>query len=156
DGARQAVPVGRHFEARYIMSDTLAQWHDEHVNFGKLLDLLERQLDVFHAAETPHYELMLDIMFYMTHYPDVLHHPREDLAFACIRERDKSAAAIVDRLSRQHEHLRKLGENLVIALGDIVNGSIASRASVEAPAREYLSAFRDHMDLEEQKVLPMA
>src|SRR4030095_4281159 len=156
DGARQAVPVGRHFEARYIMSDTLAQWHDEHVNFGKLLDLLERQLDVFHAAETPHYELMLDIMFYMTHYPDVLHHPREDLAFARIRARDQKAGSVVEELGRQHAQLRKMGEELVRSLGDILDGSIASRASVETAARSYVATFRKHMSTEEKDILPLA
>ena len=59
------------------MSDSIARWHAEHVNFAKLLDLLEGQLDLFHKGESPDYELMLDIMFYMTHYPDVLHHPKE-------------------------------------------------------------------------------
>ena len=69
------------------MSDTIALWHAEHVNFAKLLDLLEGQLDLFHKGESPDYELMLDIMFYMKHYPDVLHHPKEDLAFCKGREK---------------------------------------------------------------------
>ena len=70
------------------MNTTLATWHTDHANFARLLDLLEAQLDLFHRGETPHYELMLDIMFYMTHYPDVLHHPKEDMAFTRIRERE--------------------------------------------------------------------
>ena len=99
---------------------------------------------------------MLDIMFYMTHYPDVLHHPKEDLAFACIRERERSIATVVDDLERQHGELHRRGEALVAGLGDIVNGSIASRESVEGPAREYVAAFRRHMDIEEEKILPLA
>ena len=99
---------------------------------------------------------MLDIMFYMTHYPDVLHHPREDLAFAKIKERDKSAGATVDELSEQHAQLRRLGEELVRGLGDIVNGSIASRESVETPGRAYVANFRSHMRTEEKEILPMA
>lgn len=138
------------------MNDTLAAWHTEHVNFARLLDLLDAQLDLFHDGETPHYELMLDIMFYMTHYPDALHHPKEDLAFARIREREQGAAATVDELERQHAELHRLGEELVARLGDIVNGSIASRASVETPARTYVKVFRHHMDIEEEKILPLA
>jgi len=64
------------------MSDTLSRWHAEHANFSKLLDLLERQVASFHDGGSPDYELMLEIMYYMTHYPDVLHHPKEDLVFA--------------------------------------------------------------------------
>ena len=77
------------------MPDTLAQWHTEHVNFAQLLDLLEAELDLFHGGDTPNYELMLDIMFYMTHYPDVLHHPREDAALRENQEREKSAGLTI-------------------------------------------------------------
>ena len=97
------------------MPNTLDQWHTEHVNFAKLLNLLDTELDLFHEGERPNYELMLDIMFYMTHYPDVLHHPREDLAFAKIKELDEDAGPTVDELSKQHAQLRELGEKLVAA-----------------------------------------
>jgi len=138
------------------MNSTLATWHTDHVNFARLLDLLEAQLVLFHDGETPHYELMLDIMFYMTHYPDAIHHPKEDLAFARIKERESGAAATVDELDRQHLELHRLGAQLVASLGDVVNGSVASRTSVEAPARAYVETFRRHMDLEEEKILPLA
>jgi hemerythrin-like domain-containing protein len=138
------------------MPDTLAQWHTEHVNFAKLLNILEAELDLFHKGDSPNYELMLDIMFYMTHYPDILHHPREDLAFAKIKAREKSAGQTVDELSEQHAQLRKIGEELVSGLGDIVNGSISPRESVETPGRAYVANFRHHMHTEETKILPMA
>ena len=138
------------------MPDTLAQWHTEHVNFAKLLNILEAELDLFHKGDSPNYELMLDIMFYMTHYPDILHHPREDLAFAKIKAREKSAGPTVDELSEQHAQLRKIGEELVSGLGDIVDGSIAPRESVETPGRAYVASFRRHMRTEETKILPMA
>ena len=138
------------------MPDTLAQWHTEHVNFAQLLDLLEAELDLFHGGDTPNYELMLDIMFYMTHYPDVLHHPREDLAFAKIKERDKSAGPTVDELSEQHVQLRKIGEELVRGLSDVVNGSISTRETIETPGRAYVANFRSHMRTEEKEILPMA
>src|ERR1700692_1747366 len=102
------------------MSDSIALWRAEHANFATLLDLLERQLDLFHAGEKPDYELMLDIMFYMTRYPDVSHHPKEDLAFARIKEREVSARVIVDELTEQHARLKEFGGALVRALDDIV------------------------------------
>jgi hemerythrin-like domain-containing protein len=138
------------------MSDPVSLWHAEHVNFAALLDLLELQLDRFHRGEAPDYELMLDIMFYMTHYPDVAHHPREDLAFARIAERNAALRPTVERLSEQHSALKRDGNALVIALDDIVNGSITSREHVETPGRAYVAAFRRHMDIEEAEVLPLA
>ena len=138
------------------MSDPIALWHAEHVNFATLLDLLEVQLDRFHRGKAPDYELMLDIMFYMTHYPDVLHHPKEDLAFARIAERHASVRPIVDGLAGQHARLKQDGNALAVALDDIVNGSITVREHVEAPGRGYIAAFRGHMDKEEAEILPLA
>src|SRR5450631_818910 len=117
------------------MPDTLAQWHAEHVNFAKLLNVLEAELDLFHKGDSPNYELMLDVMFYMTHYPDVLHHPKEDLAFAWLKDREASVGPTVDVLSEQHARLKNSGNALVVALDDIVNGSITLREHVEAPGR---------------------
>ena len=138
------------------MSDPVALWHTEHVNFAALLDLLEVQLDRFHRGEAPDYELMLDVMFYMTHYPDVAHHPKEDLAFARLGERHAAVRPIVEQLSGQHSLLKRDGNALVIALDDIVNGGVTSREHVEAPGRAYIAAFRRHMKTEEAEILPLA
>jgi hemerythrin-like domain-containing protein len=138
------------------MPKGLTLWQNEHVNFARMLDLLAAQLDVLHEGETPHYELMLDVMFYMTHYPDVVHHPKEDLAFARIRERDASAGPLIDELDRQHVELHRMGQELVASLSEIVSGAIASRDSVEGPARRYIDVFRRHMDLEDHEIMPYA
>ncbi len=100
--------------------------------------------------------MMLDIMYYMTHYSDVLHHPKEDLVFARIKAQDERAGPAVDALTSQHAQLREMGEALVHTLDDVVNGSIASRTHVEATARAYLSALRAHMRTEEGEILPLA
>jgi len=138
------------------MPDTLALWHAEHVNFSRLLNLLDNQLSVFHGGKAPDYELMLNIMFYMTRYSDVLHHPKEDLVFAKIKERDQRVAGTVDELATQHARLHQCGQELVRQLDEILNDTISSRESVEAIARDYVGTLRDHMRIEEAKILPLA
>jgi hemerythrin-like domain-containing protein len=138
------------------MPDTLALWHAEHVNFARLLNLLEDQLSLFHGGSQPDYELVLNIMFYMTHYSDVLHHPKEDLVFAKIREREERVARTVEDLARQHERLKHIGESLVRQLEDVLNGTFASRAEIEATARDYVGTLRGHIRIEESEILPLA
>jgi hemerythrin-like domain-containing protein len=138
------------------MPDTLALWHADHVNFSKLLDLLDGQLKLFHEGGSPEYELMLDIMYYMTHYSDVLHHPKEDLVFAKVKEREKSAGPTIDDLTKQHLRLKEAGDELVHAIDGVVNGSISSREQVEACARSYVTNLRSHMRTEETEILPLA
>ena len=100
--------------------------------------------------------MMLDIMFYMTHYPDVLHHPREDLAFARILELEVNSRPIVDDLAEQHVRLKDFGGVLVRSLENIVDGSITSRDRVELAGRAYIAEFRSHMRKEEEAILPLA
>ena len=138
------------------MSDPVALWHAEHVNFAALLDLLEGQLDRFKRGAPPDYELMLDIMYYMTRYPDVLHHVKEDLAFARIGQREAGVRPVVDRLTEQHARLKQSGDALVLALDGIVNGAITLRDHVNAPGRAYVADFRSHMQVEEVTILPLA
>jgi hemerythrin-like domain-containing protein len=138
------------------MTDTITRWRAEHANFAKLMDLLESELDVFHEGESPNYELMLAIAYYMIHYPDTLHHPREDLAFEILAERDKGATALTRELSQQHARIRKDGEALVAELDGIVDGTIASRERVENAGRRYIENFRRHMQDEDIKVIPLA
>jgi hemerythrin-like domain-containing protein len=138
------------------MQKTLALWRAEHVNFTRLLDLLDHQLAIFHAGGMPQYELMQDIMYYMTHYCDVLHHPKEDLVFAKLKARKKDLAAKVDTLRAEHARLRELGEALVRDLDGVVNGSILPRERVEAAAGQYAAHLRNHMRVEETDILPWA
>lgn len=138
------------------MHPTLSLWRVDHANFAKLLHLLEEQLDLFHEGGSPQYELMLDIMYYMTRYCDVLHHPKEDLVFAKIRQRQRSARAKIAALLKQHGELKACGERLARDLDDIVNGSIAPRERIESDGRRYITDLRDHMRSEESEVLPLA
>ena len=86
------------------MTTPTAHWHAEHVNFARLLNVLEQQLQAFHQDEHPDYALMLDICDYLQNFPDVYHHPREDVAScACwalseICESDTSVEIVSHRL----------------------------------------------------------
>ena len=42
--------------------DPVAAWRDEHEYFARLLRLLQKQVDVFHASGKPNYALMQDIV----------------------------------------------------------------------------------------------
>jgi hemerythrin-like domain-containing protein len=51
--------------------------------------------ELFHHGEQPDCDLMLDIFYYMTHYPDRFHHPKEDFAFARVMRPQESVGIIV-------------------------------------------------------------
>ncbi len=52
------------------MSSLIDKWTAEHRNFERLIEVLTQELGVFQQGEDPNYELMLDVVYYMIHYPD--------------------------------------------------------------------------------------
>lgn len=151
-GAASTYPE---FRTERNMNNPVAFWHEEHANFAKLLNLLEGQLNLFHRSQTPNYALMLDIMCYMSHYPDLLHHPREDLAFEIVKQRIPALGGLVDELMAEHTVAVQNSTQLVSDLDSVVNGAILPRASVESPGREYIAHFRHHMAREEADLFPV-
>jgi hemerythrin-like domain-containing protein len=53
----------------------------EHQNVGKLLSVLEQELNVFAQAERPDYEVIQAVIEYFKKYPDTCHHPKEDIIY---------------------------------------------------------------------------
>ena len=131
------------------MTCTTSFWLDEHARFGRLLDLLEGQLDRFHAGMRPDYAVMLDVVRYMRSYADAVHHPREDLAFEKVAASNPACRARVDALTSEHEGIAESGEALVSLLEAVVDGAIIERTHVEEPGRAYARCLRDHMRREE-------
>ncbi len=128
----------------------------EHASFGKLLDLLQAQLAVFHRAEQPDYELMRDIFDYLTRYPDRFHHPKEDRIFEKLAQRDPSTRANVGVLAKQHQVIAHSGARFLQKLEAALAGAILPRQAVEAPAQDYIAFYRAHMKLEESQLFPIA
>jgi len=138
------------------MAETIALWHAEHVNFSRLLDLLEAQVASFHEGESPDYDLLLDIVEYLREYPDHYHHPREDVAFARLIEHDPKLRLPINRLLQEHRVIAAAGHELQTRLNEIVDGAMVPRASVEAAAVTYLAYYRHHLATEEREILPRA
>ena len=131
-------------------------WHTDHVYFNRLLNLLEKQVDVFHDGGVPNYELMLDVVYYVTHFSDVLHHPREDAAFARLARRNPGLQLPVARLAQEHRVLAHIGKRLEQMLEQAAGGAFFERADLEALAATYLTYYRSHIAREERDILPLA
>ncbi len=136
--------------------DPIAVWHEEHVYFNRLLELLRTQLDLFHRGERPNYELMQDILGYLRGYSDACHHPREDEAFRRLARRCPDLELPLARLQQEHRVIAHAGEKLLAQLNAIVEGAYVPRAEVEAAAATYLVYYGNHIAREEDDILARA
>ena len=138
------------------MADPVAVWHAEHMRFASLLDFIEQQMSAFHEGKDPDYQLIYDVVFYLHHYADRYHHPREDVAFARLVKRDPGQRLPINRLLQEHRVLETAGETLLKFVDDILEDRVIQRATVEAAAATYLVYYRHHLAVEESEVLPRA
>jgi hemerythrin-like domain-containing protein len=138
------------------MTGATTHWHAEHGNFSRLLSLLETQVAVFHDGGKPNYDLMIDIVSYLRHFPDRVHHAREDAAFARLVARDPGLQGKISRLLQEHRVIAHAGDKLLRLLNEVADEAIISRAEVEAAAATYLVYYRHHLATEERDVLPRA
>ncbi|NIR29947.1 MAG: hypothetical protein GWN84_11660 [Gammaproteobacteria bacterium] len=138
------------------MSDVMRQLHQDHHNVTRLLALLEEQFATIQQAGRADFEVMMDIMDYMTHYPDMHHHPTEDLVFERLVRRDPGARPAVQDLLDEHKVLAEKGSSLHRALSQVVDGALVPREPLEEQGRDYIDVLRRHMNKEESQVFPLA
>ena len=137
------------------MSNILDQLHRDHINQSRLLNLLEREMLKMEKGEDPSYLNMYDIMSYMINYPDVFHHPHEEVLFKKLKEVDAGAAMTINRLCDEHKKLNALGTELESMLHVAISGNIVSKDKLSKEVREYLEIIRDHMNIEERQIFPL-
>ena len=138
------------------MADVMQQLHQDHVNIARLLDVMDTHLKLFQEGEKPDYVLMMDVMQYMTHYPDLFHHPIENLVFTKLSERDPTSRLLVKELMSQHETLASKGADFLDILRTVVEEQMVSRETLESRGKEYVRMLRRHADVEEGQAFPLA
>ena len=134
----------------------LQQLARDHRNMRLLLDLLDSEILRVQEGDVADFELMRDIMVYMTRYPDHTHHPIEDLMFRRWIEHDENARGLTSMLGREHRGLAQKGEALAEILAHVVDGAMVSREEIETRARDYCEFLRHHMSVEDDQAFPGA
>ena len=124
--------------------------HDDHVNVARLLDLIERSLELTSRGDRSDLALAQQAMRYMTTYPDIYHHPTEDIVFATLVGRAPETQTVVEQLSAEHLVLGTSGASFLQTLQTDDNDAELLRVG-----EAYVTTLRAHMNVEEGKVFPI-
>ncbi len=129
---------------------------EEHQNIEKLLSVLEHELDVFDHNRRPDYDILQSIVSYFEDYPQSCHHPKEEMIYRRLSERDPAAAAAYGDVVQEHDSeaqgLRKFADavNAVLADQEIL------RESFHAAVHQFIDSQREHLRKEETLLFPAA
>lgn len=141
-----------------MLNRALAIIHDEHRSLGAVLHGLRFLVrEALEKGRELDFKLLWAMIYYMDAFSQRLHDPREEAyLFAKIMERTHEADEIIARLKQQHadsvEHLRKLE----LMLGQLEAGVPGSLETFASEVEQMVEDARQHMQLEEKTVIPLA
>ena len=130
--------------------EILRELREDHRNMAVLLRLLDGVVKKASAGEDPDFELLGEIMRYMTVYPDAVHHPKEDILYEQLRNEREDLADGLEDVTTDHAAIAELGSRLRDDVEEIVDGSPVRRDKLIDDAAAYVRRLRAHMAWEEE------
>ena len=124
------------------MARVLDDLHEDHKNIARVLALLNHELKTLADVHTPDYELVEDIMRYVTGYPDTHHHPTEDIVFQHLKERAPETAADIAAILAEHHRLVEAGTKFLKAIEAVEHEAMMQRTELLALGRAYAELLK--------------
>lgn len=138
------------------LTQVLEELREDHRNLALLLNLLEAECESATLDEGPDFELLHDIMQYMTVYSDAVHHPKEDLVYDELRARGDEFAEGLEGVGPDHRDIAQLGSALRSDIEAIISGAAVTREKLMLDLRGYVDRLRNHMAWEEEDLFERA
>jgi len=138
------------------MQEIVQAIRQEHRNTLSLLHVLARQVEAFARGKVPDYDVIRATVDYFLTFPDQVHHPKEDLVFARLRERDAAAAAAIGDLREAHEELAARTREFAEGLEAVLDELEIPRSAFVHRAGRFIELQRRHIEMEERSFLPAA
>ena len=95
-------------DARILMDELRL----DHRNMAIVLNIMDGLLEEMEDGKDPDFELLEEIMRYMTIYPDAVHHPKEDVMYEKLRAKRPDLAEDLDHVPDDHRDIARLGSVL--------------------------------------------
>ncbi len=128
----------------------------DHRNMVMLLDLLGAEINRLATSGEPDYDPVRDIMLYVTEYPDVVHHPKEDIVYRHLKSLRTEIHTDLERVETDHKNLEQLGRKLRNGIEAISNGAKLDRDELIEKLYQYMDQHREHMYWEEVNLFSLA
>jgi len=128
----------------------------DHRNMVMLFDLLDAEIGRLAASGEPDYDLVRDVMLYVTEYPDVVHHPKEDIVYRHLMSLRPEIHTELERIETDHRYIEQSGLRLRNSVEAISIGAVLDHDELIKKFHHYMEQLREHMYWEETELFSLA
>ena len=126
----------------------------EHDHIRRTLNLLEIQfLDMCRNIK-PDFSMMRSIVAYIQEYPELAHHPLEDMVYGILLEREEKVE-LLQKLVSDHTELEKVTRDLRECVESHLQGDCSEEKLMQTLSK-FLIRQRQHLYTEEMEIYPVA
>jgi len=136
-------------------SNMLQALQRDHVNFRRVLAVLEEEFQRLESQENPDFELIKDALEYIQEYGNLYHHPKEDAIYAYHLEHHDKGWSIIDKLLDEHSKLERVTEDLRLSTEGMLHDVVTRRDQYMEKLGAFISSQSKHLEVEETRVFPM-
>lgn len=115
-----------------------------------VLNVLDNIMAFARSGDDPDFELVDEIMRYMTVYPDAVHHPKEDVIYSELKKSRPDLVNGLDDVPTDHREIAALGTKLRDDVEAVIAGAAVRREHFVEDASNYVRRLREHMNWEEE------
>ena len=110
------------------MTTLMGELRIDHRNMAILLGLLSQEVKTARLGGDPDFELVTDIMHYLTYYADAVHHRREDLVYEKLRASGNGEGLVF--VESDHRELAEDGKQLRDECEAVLSGAELARGKI--------------------------
>lgn len=133
----------------------LTELHQDHVNLNKLLVILRQKVIKLRAGNHPNFNLMADVIDYISAYADGFHHPREDKMYDYFTGRNSGLDKALESCEAEHEGLKQSSLELREAIDGVLHDAVMPMNEFADLLDRFVSQQTDHLNHEEGEIFPL-
>lgn len=139
------------------MNLIIEQLNQDHRQLVRVLYHLERAIKSLSGLGKPGASLaqILDILDYIQVYPEIWHHPTEDVIYELLLQKEIPNPERLANCIEEHGILELLTENLHSYLDQVAAGNDALKLRLIKAGGEYVKRQLDHMEHEQKTLFPL-
>ncbi|WP_341501840.1 hemerythrin domain-containing protein [Gallaecimonas sp. GXIMD4217] len=125
----------------------------DHSNIRRLLAVLDAKAAALRAEQVVRFDLVRDILDYLYHYADQVHHAEEELLLDAVGEKFADPS-LGDEIRKQHKALSEDTGSLRQLVDMVMMDAVVPKDEVLAALENYVAHQREHMRFEEGELFP--